>query len=216
MKKAKVLVCESNFLYREGLKTVIDRNPFYEAIHEALNSEDLENKLLNNKYDLVTIDFADEPAFGIDTITLIQEQNPEAKILIISNESNKRNIYNVLSRGINNYVTKSCSGQEIYKALEASLKDQKYFCNTILDIIIDKSFGEDEDDTTTTADILTSREKEIVQLIAQGKMAKEISSILNISVHTIYTHRKNIMKKLKISSPVELITYAINSGIVKV
>jgi len=62
---------------------------------------------------------------------------------------------------------------------------------------------------------LTEREKEIVQLIAQGKMAKEIAGILHISIHTIYTHRKNVMKKLKISSPVELITYAINIGLVE-
>ena len=132
---------------------------------------------------------------------------------MISNEDNKRTIYDVLSRGVENYVTKNCRDQEIYKALDACINSEKYYCGKILDIIIDKTFGDDMIDDKDKVS-LTKRESEIVQLIAQGKMAKEISSILNISVHTIYTHRKNVMKKLDISSPVELITYAINKGIV--
>ncbi len=214
MKKAQVLICESNFLLKEGIKTVIDRNPFFEPVQEAKSHEDLESKLKNRFYDIITIDYADEPHFGLDSVSFIQEIAPQTKILIISNEENKRAIYDVLSRGVTNYVTKNCRDQEIYKALDACQNDEKYYCGKILDIIIDKTFGDDvlnEKDELS----LTSRETEIVSLIAQGKMAKEISSILNISIHTIYTHRKNVMKKLQISSPVELITYAINKGIVK-
>ncbi len=213
MKKSEVLVCESNFLIKEGIKSVINKNPFFETVQEAKSHDDLEAKLSASSYDIVTIDFADEPHFGLESISFIQEAAPMTKILVISNEDNKRTIYDVLSRGVENYVTKNCRDQEIYKALDACVNSEKYYCGKILDIIIDKTFGDDmtaEKDTVS----LTKRESEIVQLIAQGKMAKEISHILNISVHTIYTHRKNVMKKLDISSPVELITYAINKGIV--
>ena len=215
MVKLKVLVCESHFLCKEGIKCVISKNPFYEVADEATNQEELERKLNEKTFDIITMDYANETEFGLQSISLIQESNPKTKILVISDESNKRNIYDVLSRGINNYITKNCKDHEIYKALDACRNNERHYCSKILDIIIDKTFGTEET-PVEQENLLTIREKEIVELIARGKMAKEISGMLNISIHTIYTHRKNIMKKLQISSPVELITYAINNGIVKI
>ncbi|MEL6390777.1 MAG: response regulator transcription factor [Bacteroidota bacterium] len=121
-------------------------------------------------------------------------------------------INEILGRGINHYITKNCREDEIYKALDATRNDEKYYCSTVLDIIINRTFR----DIKEEAHELTARESEIIQLIAKGKMAKEIAAQLHVSIHTIYTHRKNIMKKLKISSPVELITYAINKGLVEI
>ncbi len=214
MEKSKVLVCESNFLIKEGIKSVLNRYPNCEVVQEARSQDDLEIKLQLGDYDIVTLDFSDEPHFGLQSVSFVQEYAPQSQILIISNEDNKRAIYDVLSRGVNNYVTKNCRDHEIFKAVEACRTNEKYYCSKILDIIIDKTFGNTNAEDQQV-DQLTQREKEIVKLIASGKMAKEISSILNISVHTIYTHRKNVMKKLDISSPVELITYAINNGIVE-
>lgn len=215
MKKRSLLVCDSHFLCREGLKSVINKNPFYEVIDEACSQEELERKLQAGKYDIILLDYADERKFGLQSITFIQEVAPLSGVVIISDEPNKRNIYDVLSRGITHYITKNCKEHEIYKVLDACRDHEKYFCSRILDVIIDKSFGNSEEQSDKD-DLLTAREKEIVELIAQGRMAKEISGLLNISIHTIYTHRKNIMNKLEISSPVELITYAINNGILKI
>lgn len=214
MEKVKVLICESHFLSKEGLKSVVNRNPFFEVIAEAETQEELERKLANSKPEIVTIDYADDTRFGLHSIDFIQEMHPLSKILIISDDNSRRSIYEVLSRGITQYITKGCKEAEIYKALDACRTEQKYYCPKILDIIIDGTFSDVEETAKKTIK-LTKREQEIVQRIANGKMAKEISHELNISVHTIYTHRKNIMKKLNISSPVELITYAINNGIVK-
>ena len=210
MKEQTVLVCEGQFLSREGIKSIINKNPFYTVQGEASTQEELEAKLNISKYDIVTIDYAKDGRFDIESISLIQELAPTTKILIISNEDEKSRIYEVLGRGINHYITKYCREDEIFKALDACRNDEKYYCNKVLDIIISKTFGKKEAQVTE----LTAREQEIVKLIAQGKMAKEISGLLNVSIHTIYTHRKNIMKKLEISSPVELITYAINKGLV--
>jgi len=211
MKQQNVLVCEGQFLSREGIKSIIDKNPFYCVKGEASSQEELEAKLQLGEYDIVTIDIAKDGRFDIEAISLVQELSPKAHILIISNEDEKRHIYEVLGRGINHYITKYCREDEIYKALDACRNNEKYYCSKVLDIIISKTFGPEKD----TVNELTAREQEIVQLIAQGKMAKEISGLLNVSIHTIYTHRKNIMKKLEISSPVELITYAINKGLVE-
>ncbi len=213
MKKSSVLVCESQFLSRTGLKHIIDKNPFFSVEAEAHNFESLERILGEKKFDIITLDYTHDGEFDEQAISLIQESSPLTHILIISNEKNKRSIYDVLGHGINHYITKNCREDEIYKALDACMKDQKYYCSKVLDIIIDKTFGQNNKESDNP---LTQREQEIVQLIAQGKMAKEISSILKISIHTIYTHRKNVMKKLNISSPVQLVTYAINKGLVEI
>lgn len=196
-----------------GLKHIIEKNPFFQVKAEAHNYETLERYLQENKFDIITLDYTYDGDFDSQSISLIQESSPLTHILIISNERNKRNIYDVLGHGIHHYITKNCREDEIYKALDACIKNQKYYCSRVLDIIIDKTFGQDAEKNSNG--VLTQREQEIVKLIAQGKMAKEISSLLDISIHTIYTHRKNVMKKLDISSPVQLITYAINQGLVE-
>lgn len=211
MKQQAVLICENQFLSREGLKSIINRHPFYEVAGEASNNDELVAKLPLKPYDLITIDVTREGAFGIETISLIQETYPKSNIVIISNDLNKSHIYDVLGRGINHIITKYCREDEIFSALDGARNNEKYYCSKVLDIIINKTFGDEKPQMSE----LTEREKEIVQLIAQGKMAKEIAGILHISIHTIYTHRKNVMKKLGISSPVQLITYAINIGLVE-
>ncbi len=206
-----VFICETHYLSREGLKCIIGRHPFYNVVADASSFDELEHKLGIREYDIVTLDFQHDGEFGVESISLIQEKSPTTAILVISQEHDKNSIYEVLGRGIDHYITKSCREDEILKALDACKKNQKYYCPRILDIIINKTFGETKEVNIE----LSQREKEIVILIAKGKMAKEISYMLNISIHTIYTHRKNIMKKLKISSPVELITYAFNNKLVE-
>lgn len=210
MKELSVLVCEGQFLSRAGIKSIIDKHPYYQVNGEATSQEELEAKLKLKPYDIVTIDVQEDGRFDIESISLIQEIAPKTEILIISNEEKKKRIYDVLGRGINRYITKYCREDEIYQALDACRHNEKYYCAKVLDIIINKTFGKQEQITE-----LTPREIEVVRHIGQGKMAKEIAGILNVSIHTIYTHRKNIMKKLQISSPVELITYGINKGIVE-
>lgn len=212
MTKEEVLICDTAYLNREGLKSIVGKSPFFNAYFDASGYDELERLLNFKKFDIITLDYSIEGEFSTEAISLIQENDPRTKILVISSETSKRAIYDVLGRGINNYITKECHEQEIYKALDACSKNEKYFCNQILDIIIKKSL---DDDAKPKFIELTQRENEIVKLLAEGKAAKEMSGILNISIHTIYTHRKNIMKKLNISSPVELITYAINKGIVQ-
>lgn len=211
MVKHPVLVCESQYLSRIGLKCIIQKHPQYDVLGEASSLEEMEAKLTLKPYEIITIDITTDGEFGLESISLVQELAPKAHIVVISNERDKRHIYEILSRGINHYITKNCREDEIFKALDGARAGEKYYCSRVLDIIINKTFGREKEEVSE----LTEREREIVQLIAQGKVAKEIAGILHISIHTIYTHRKNVMKKLNISSPVELITYAINKGLVQ-
>ncbi|MEM6965044.1 MAG: response regulator transcription factor [Bacteroidota bacterium] len=109
-------------------------------------------------------------------------------------------------------MTKGCDEEEIINAIKATAKQERFFCNKILNFILEKSFAKSDDGTTTP---LTTREIEIVRLVVEGKIAKEIADELNLSTHTIYTHRKNIMNKLELKSTSELVLYAVEKGFVK-
>jgi DNA-binding NarL/FixJ family response regulator len=214
MKKHKVVIADPEFLSRQGLKAMISSKPFYEVIGEAKRHEELEHLLHNQSPDLVIIDYNQHGYFGADTISMISEVDPTVKIVVVSDDDDKRSIYEVLERGISNYVTKKCEEFEIQMAIDNALKSQKFYCSKILDVIVNKSFG--NNDINGTLDQLTDREKDVLTQFASGKIAKEISADLNVSIHTVYTHRKNIMKKLQFNSPVELVMFAVNNGLVEI
>jgi DNA-binding NarL/FixJ family response regulator len=214
IKKHKVLVADAQFLSRQGLKSMLQQKPFYEVVGEVKRHDELEHFLNNHTVDVVVIDYNQNGNFGVESISMVTELQPTTRIVVLSDDDNKRTIYEVLERGISNFVTKKCDEYEIERAIDSSLKNQKYYCSKILDIIVDKSFGSPE--KAGGLDLLTEREKDILTMFATGKMAKEMASELNISIHTIYTHRKNIMKKLEINSPVELIMFAVNNGLVDI
>jgi len=214
MKKHTVVIADPVFLSREGLKSMIASKPFYQVVGEARRHEELEHFLKNNSVDLVVIDYNQNGCFGTDTISMISELRPTTQILVVSDDDDKRTIFEVLERGISNYVTKTCNEHEIQMALDSALQNQKFYCSKILDLIVHRSFGNKKD--TQSIDVLTEREKDVLTLFASGKMAKEISGELNVSIHTVYTHRKNIIKKLKLNSPVELVMFAVNNGLVEI
>ncbi|MDX1410378.1 MAG: response regulator transcription factor, partial [Saprospiraceae bacterium] len=146
--------------------------------------------------------------FDPKTIRKVRKTAPEVQILVISADEEKDRIYGVIQDGVNCYITKECDEMEILDAIEAAHKGSKFFCNKVLDFILAKSFREDNCDPTP----LTPREKEIVVLTAQGLIAKEIAHELGLSTHTVYTHKKRIMKKLELKSPVQLVLYALETG----
>ena len=113
---------------------------------------------------------------------------------------------------MNSFLTKQCDEEEILDAIKATAKGDKFYCHKILDLIIERSFPSKSENCNATP--LSPREKEILTLVAKGKIAKEIAAELHISPHTIYTHRKNILKKLKLTSPTEMIVYALEHGLI--
>ncbi|MDX1701710.1 MAG: response regulator transcription factor, partial [Melioribacteraceae bacterium] len=115
----------------------------------------------------------------------------------------------IVEKGVHSYITRYCGKDEILLAVRNTLKGDRFFCNKVLSVILEKN-SKNNGIQGNRPSRITSREKEILLQIAQGKIAKEISEELNISVHTIYTHRKNLMKKLGLKSPVELIMLAMD------
>ncbi len=213
MSKITIALADAQYLIRVGLRSLIEEFEQFEIVGEA-DSESVLLELVKEKNPKVVILDHQQTAakFNTDSISKIKASSPSSNILIISGDNNRETIFKVVESGINSFLTKTCDEEEIISAIKATAKEEKFFCNKILNFILEKSFAKPEDCTPTP---LTPREIQIVRMIADGKIAKEIANQLNLSTHTIYTHRKNIMNKLELKSASELVLYAVEKGIVK-
>lgn len=203
------VIADPSYLVREGFKTIIKNSQKITLIGEITKKEELQPKLKSLKPDILVIDADFTDFLEVEELSIIMKSFPNTRVLAISDYHKKEIILKIISIGVLGYLTKECQKDEILSAIESVSKGEKFFCSKILDIILNDKLNETKDDSE-----LTEREIEIVRLIAEKYSNQEIAEKLFISIHTVYTHRKNIMKKLKLKSPVELILYAIDSGII--
>ncbi|MCZ6521936.1 MAG: response regulator transcription factor [Bacteroidetes bacterium] len=213
MQSIRLLLADSQYLIRLGLKSLLARNKHIKIVGESSNTEELLKKVHDLQPDVVLMDYKNSHHFNLEDIKEVKTISPSSKMLIISSDDDKNNIFKVIEYGINSFLTKECSQEEIMNAIVATAKNEKFFCNKILDIILAKHLSKEDDDCAPTE--LTVRELEIVGLIAEGHSTKDIAEELYLSTHTVYTHRKNVMRKLNVNSASELILYAINTGLVR-
>lgn len=214
MEMITVVLADEQHLVRTGLKQVLGQAGNILVTGEAADEEELIALLTEEKAPQVVImDYNQPDSFKHETVKHIKKLSPKTNILIISGDNEKPSIYRVLENGVNSFLTKTCGEEEIKDAVVATAKGEKFFCTKIVDYLLEKSFSKEEENCEPTP--LTTREIEIVRLIAKGLIAKEIAGELNLSVHTVYTHRKKIMKKLAIGSSSELVLYAVNQGILE-
>ena len=207
----KVLIADSESLVRIGLNYLLREKAGCQVIGEASNEAQLKNLLESSSPDIVILDYNQPGHFSTDSLELIRKKAPKAKLLIISGDEDRRTIYEVLETGVNSYLSKHCDEKEILDAVDATARGDKFYCTNVLNHLLEKSFPKAERCEPTP---LSAREIEIVQLVAEGLIAKEIADKLHLSTHTVYTHRKNIMKKLKLGSTSELVRWAIEEGVV--
>jgi DNA-binding NarL/FixJ family response regulator len=166
--------------------------------------------LIDNSHpNLLITDFATIDYDGIDDLKNIKEKNPQLSVLILTNSITKSE-FNALTRiGIKNIIYKLADKEEIFSAIEATLKSKKFYSDEILDLLLENN---ENKYVPEDPKYLTSSEIEIVKLIADGLTTKEIASRKNISHHTVNTHRKNIFRKVEVSNASELIMHAIKAG----
>ncbi len=206
-----VAIADSQYLIRVGLTHLLNTREEIEVVGDAPNKQSLYALLENRQPDVLIFDYNKPKSFDKRDLSKVREISPKTRILIISADDNKDSIYSVLEMGVNSFLTKECDEEEIVQAIQATSRGEKFFCSKVLDYLLEKSFGNEPEPCTAIP--LTIREIEIVRLVAEGKTAKEISDELSISTHTIYTHRKNIMKKLGFSTSSELVLFAVRNGI---
>lgn len=212
MEPISIAIADPQYLTRTGLRHILDAHPAFQILMEAGNEATLIQQISERKPQVVIMDHDHPGYFSQETIKAIKQVSQSINILIISDDRDKNSIYQVLENGINSFLTKNCHEEEIVDAVTATAKGEKFFCTRVLDYLLEKSFRKEENCAPTP---LTPREIEIVKLSAKGLIAKEIANKLNLSIHTVYTHRKNILEKLDLKTSSELVLYAVNHGIVE-
>lgn len=211
----KVLHANANALMVNGLKAVLNRGGGVEQLDVANSESEMFKKLEGFQYDLVILDPNADGYFSADTAIKLRKTYPTQKTLIISDTSQSNEVLNILEKGVQGYLTRQCDADEITHAIFAIGKGEKFYCNKVLDIILNKQFSNEEEEESCEPTVLTERESEITALIASGMTNKEIAEKLHLSPHTVHSHRKNITKKLGVKSVSELTVYALKVGLIE-
>jgi DNA-binding NarL/FixJ family response regulator len=209
----RVVVADDHALFRQGLKAILTGGVDLEVVGEASDGLELINLLKMNKLDphLVILDISMPNLRGIEAIREIKAIHPHVKILIVTMHKDKEYLYQALASGADGYFLKSHADKELFAAIEKIRNGQVY---------VDPHLSEKQADDWEQIrrgfgkPILTTREREVMKLIAEGKSNKEIAEVLFVSVHTVERHRANIMAKLNMKKTADLVKYAIQKGYV--
>jgi|SRR5690554_1794410 len=210
----KILHANANILMAKGLNAILNRGGGVDKIEDCINTKEMYEKLATEVYDIVIIDPMANGFFSNDTALELKKRYPEQKMLIISDIGKPQEVLQTLEKGVQGYLTRQCDEDEIIHSIFAVAKGEKFYCNKVLDIILNKQDLSVESNCEPT--VLTERENEVTALVASGFTNKEIANQLHLSPHTVHTHRKNIIKKLGVKSVSELTVYAMNVGLIQV
>lgn len=217
MTKIKILIADNSFLIREGFRSVINGNNNFKLISEVEKAEDLAEKLMLYHPHVLVIDYT-SAFFCIDDVAVIHENFPEVNILAVTNPQNKQTISKAIEYGVVSHLLKDCGKDEIIEALYSTARNEKFFCGKIVDTVMkgkDIPAANASEAVSCDGVKLSAREIEIIQLVAQGLSNKEIAEKIFLSVHTVTTHRKNIMSKLGVNNTAGLVMFAIRQNLIE-
>lgn len=207
-----VVLVDFQFLTRKAIASLIEETPGYCLVSQIKKPENLTTKINSIKPDLVVLDVYEKNSGYLEEVINLQNKG-NIKLLVITNSQNPKTIQALLKSGIKGMVTKNCNEIEIINALKAVSIGQRFYCNTILNSVLESNQQEVVNCEPTT---LSPRELQVLKLIANGNITAKIAEKLHISIHTVNAHRKNILRKLNITSPIHLVAYAVESGLVSV
>jgi DNA-binding NarL/FixJ family response regulator len=214
--KVKVIIADDHTIVREGLCALLARQQDFQVVAEAADGRTAVRLTQELLPDVVVMDINMSELNGIEATRQIVSGNPGIKVIALSMYSEKRFVVEMLHAGASGYIPKNSAFEELIRAIYTVMDGQMYLSPSITTFVAKEYIQQSSKTNLLVFSILTSREREVLQLIAEGKTTKEIASILNVSTKTIETHRQHIMKKLNMHNIAELIKYAISEGITRI
>lgn len=205
----KILLADDHTIVRQGLKLILSAQPDLEVIGEAANGREAVELVQKLKPDVVLMDVAMPELNGIEATRRMMEVNSRVKILVLSMHKESVYVREILKAGARGYILKDAIDSELLNAVRSVARGDGYISPAVSGALL----SDYRKDVTNPADLLTKREREVLQSIAEGKTNKEIATRLNLSVYTIDSHRGKIMEKLNLHSTGELVRFAIKNGL---
>ena len=208
------MLADDHVLVRQGLKRIINGTEDLAVVGEANDGLELLDLLGRVSPDMVILDISMPRLRGIEAIQEIRRIRPNARVLILTMHKDKEYLYLALSAGAKGYLLKEDADRDLFSAIEKVRHGKTYVSPNLSEELLDDlvQVGRGEKISSLEIDHLTTREKEIVKLIAEGRSSKEIADLLFISARTVDNHRANIMDKLNLRKTADLVKYAIQKG----
>jgi DNA-binding NarL/FixJ family response regulator len=212
----RILLADDHDIMRRGLRNLLETHPGWEVCGEAANGREAVKLARELKPDIVVLDLSMPELNGLEATRQIRKELPQTEVLIFTMHDTEQLVREVLAAGARGYVLKSDAGRYLISGIEAVAQHKPFFTSTVAETILDGylKVGSGQGVPVSAVNPLTPREREIVQLLAEGRTNKEVASALSISVKTVETHRRAIMSKLGIGSIVELVHFAIRNKLV--
>lgn len=210
----RILITDDHDVVRQGIKSVLELEPDFEVCGEANNGRMAIKIAQELQPNIVILDVSMPELNGIETAKEIRRKNPNTEVLIFTMHKTENLFQEAIRAGIKGFILKSDGIKILIQAVYTLAKHKPFFSSDFSDILL-SNYKEKIDSTETQKDFLTNREREIVQLIAEGKSNKEIASIISISPKTVETHRAKIMNKLSLHSTAEIVRYAIRNNLIE-
>ncbi len=215
MRKLRVLLADDHTVMRAGLRSLLEVQANLEVVGEAENGRDAVTLSATLHPDVVVIDVGMPLLNGIEATKALLKESPSIGVVILSMHSDESYVIRALQAGARAYLLKDSAASELLAALDAVSHGKSFFSSAISRLLAEDYVRVLKQKCVTDSyELLTMREREILQLVAEGKTNKEVAVDLNISPYTVETHRGNILEKLNLHNPAELILYAVRKGII--
>ncbi len=213
MRPVHILLADDHEVVRKGLRALLETQPGWKVIAEATDGREAVEKAQTMHPDVAIVDIGMPSLNGLEATRQIVKKAPRTRVLVLTMHDTNPLIQQVVKAGARGYVLKSDVASDLVSAVEALTHDQTFFTSKVSQIILDRYVGKSDvpENVADPDSPLTPREREVVQLLAEGKSSKEVAAVLGISVKTAETHRINLMRKLDCHSVAEVVRYAVRN-----
>jgi len=209
----RIIIADDHQIVRQGLRTLLEREPDMCIVAEAEDGRRTVNLARELVPHVVVMDVEMPDLNGIEAAVQILTEYPQIKVVALSMYSDRRFVTNMLKAGASGYLLKDCAFEELVHAIRLAMSNRIYLSPGIADVVVKDYNNHTPPPSRSVFSVLTNREREVLQLLSEGKRTTQIAEILHISIKTVETHRQQIMHKLGIRSVAELTKYAIREGL---
>ena len=209
----RILLAEDQFLIREALKDLIEREPDFEVVAEADDGRDAVQLAGETRPDVVIMDISMPHLNGVEATRRIRNKVPGVKVIALTMHTDRLFVSEMLRSGASGFLVKHGSFEELVTAVRSVISGRTYLSPSVANVVVEGFLNENERKDPSPFNVLSQREREVLQLLADGKTAREIASQLSISRSTVESHRRQLKIKLKVDTMAGLIKYAIRHGL---
>jgi DNA-binding NarL/FixJ family response regulator len=215
MKDIRILLADDHTVVRKGLRLLLENQPGFKVVAEAANGREAVALAEEHSPAVVVIDVGMPILNGIEAARQISSKHPHTAVVFLSMHADEAYVLKALKAGARAYLLKDSAEYDLINAVKAVSEGKAFFSPVISKMLVEDYVRQmQERKVEDSYDLLTTREREVLQLLAEGKSNKEVAGILNLSLYTVETHRSNIFQKLNLHSSAELILYAIRKGVI--